>query len=84
MIAIPELECYCPVVLYSKGVLWCPMWNLAQWVCTTAFVLCGSLVEPNVANIQAAYDRETLGGSPAHDKNLRVTDASCTDLSNRQ
>ena len=49
--------------------------GLAVWVCSLIGLLCGST--PNVAIIQAAYEREASSGSALHDKGLRVLEAKC-------
>ena len=55
------------------------MWlaNFFLWACPLFGLSCGAPPPPDAAIIQSAYDREEAGGSPLHDKGLRVLQAGC-------
>jgi hypothetical protein len=53
------------------------MWRAVGWVCGLVAMSCGSV--PDIAAIQAAYDREASAGSALHDKGLQVLEAKCHD-----
>jgi hypothetical protein len=54
------------------------MWQGWQgWICALVALYCNSA--PDVATIQAAYDRESSAGSKLHDKDLKVLQAKCHD-----
>ena len=55
------------------------MWlaNFVLWVCPLFGFSCAAAPAPNVAIIQAAYEREAANGSRLHDKGLEVIEASC-------
>ena len=55
------------------------MWQSIAWVCSVHGIACGTL--PNVAIIQAAYEREEAAGSTLHSKDLKVLEAKCHDSS---
>src|SRR5262249_31678909 len=53
------------------------MWILAGWVCTLIGASCSAV--PDMAAIQAAYEREASAGSALHDRDLQVLEAKCHD-----
>ena len=53
------------------------MWLFAGWVCTLIGAGCNAV--PDIAAIQAAYEREASAGSALHDKDLQVLEAKCHD-----
>ncbi|CCE07734.1 conserved exported hypothetical protein [Bradyrhizobium sp. STM 3843] len=53
------------------------MWQALAWICTLAALTCDAA--PDVAIIQAAYERAGTSGSTLHDKGLRVLSAKCHD-----
>ena len=57
------------------------MWQAIVWGCALVGLCCHAL--PDVATIQAAYEREAASGSTLHDKGLRVIEAKCHDESDQ-
>jgi hypothetical protein len=53
------------------------MWQSLAWACSVLGISCGLL--PDVAVIQAAYEREEAAGSTLHSKDLKVLQANCHD-----
>jgi hypothetical protein len=51
------------------------MWQSFAWVCRLVAMSCVAI--PDVATIQAAYEREESVGSALHDKGLKVLEARC-------
>jgi hypothetical protein len=54
------------------------MWTAGfiLWACALVGISCGTST-PDVAVIQAAYEREAANGSKLHDRGLRVLEANC-------
>jgi hypothetical protein len=55
------------------------MWQSIVWACSALGLSCA--IPPNVAIIQAAYEREEAAGSTLHSKDLKVLEAKCHDNS---
>jgi len=55
------------------------MWQAVGWICALIAMSCNAT--PDVAVIQAAYEREASAGSSLHDKGLQVLQAKCHDNS---
>jgi len=53
------------------------MWQSLAWACSVLGISCG--FQPDVAAIQAAYEREEAAGSTLHSKDLMVLQANCHD-----
>jgi len=53
------------------------MWQGVKWLCALVAVSCYSA--PDIAAIQAAYEREASAGSTLHDKGLQVLQTKCHD-----
>ena len=53
------------------------MWQSLVWACSVLRISCGLL--PDVAVLQAAYEREEAAGSTLHSKDLKVLQANCHD-----
>jgi hypothetical protein len=53
------------------------MWPGLRWLCTLLALSCNAA--PDVAIIQAAYERAEAAGGALHDKNLLVVSAKCHD-----
>ena len=53
------------------------MWQGVKWLCTLVAMSCYSA--PDIAAIQAAYEREASVGSTLHDKDLQVLQTKCHD-----
>jgi hypothetical protein len=51
------------------------MWQGVKWLCALVAMSCNSV--PDIAAIQAAYEREA--GSTLHDNSLQVLQAKCHD-----
>jgi hypothetical protein len=55
------------------------MWQAVGWICVLVAMSCSSV--PDIAVIQAAYEREASAGSTLHDRDLQVLQAKCHDSS---
>lgn len=55
------------------------MWQVAGWLCALVAISCKPV--PDIAVIQAAYEREASAGSTLHDKGLQVLQSKCHDAS---
>ena len=55
------------------------MWQAVGWACSVVGLACSSV--PNVAVIQAAYEREAAARGQLHDKGLQVRTTKCQDNS---
>jgi hypothetical protein len=53
------------------------MWQGVKWLCALVAMSCNSV--PDIAAIQAAYEREASAGSTLHDNSLQVLQAKCHD-----
>ena len=53
------------------------MWQVVGWTCALIAMSCSTV--PDVAVIQAAYEREASAGSTRHDKGLQVLQSKCHD-----
>jgi hypothetical protein len=53
------------------------MWQGLRWVCKLLVMICNA--SPDVAIIQAAYDKADAAAGVLHDKGLRVVNAKCHD-----
>ena len=56
------------------------MWTAILWTCALAGLQCGSvsrLIAPDIAVVQAAYEREAAAGSKLHDAGVQFLEAKC-------
>jgi hypothetical protein len=51
------------------------MWQVAGWICALVAISCRPA--PDIAAIQAVYEREASAGSALHDKDLQMLQAKC-------
>ena len=53
--------------------------QLLIWICSLAGLSCAgqSPLRPDISTLQHTYDQEAAKGSPLHDKDLRIVEASC-------